>query len=223
MFPQPILLLEFNSSGHGGHISHVQEWFSKNYECPSGCGCECSTYLAGVDAYDDINSIEATTQLSSVTKSPSSTKHLQKSPPTIRMKNSPPLKSLLSHVYSTPNLQLPSSIDSEAIGIPRIANSKSKKEFSLTQNSKDYARGSLPARTELQPKAKNSSAPISIRQTNRNERMIRNSGSSETFSWFHSLEGSYNSQSTHLISNELPSSSFKGKSFGEKKDSKSFY
>lgn len=31
--------------GHGGHLSHVRDWFSKNELCPSGCGCKCSMSL----------------------------------------------------------------------------------------------------------------------------------------------------------------------------------
>lgn len=26
---------------HGGHLSHMVNWFSKNSFCPSGCGCQC--------------------------------------------------------------------------------------------------------------------------------------------------------------------------------------
>jgi len=29
------------SCGHGGHTSHLTEWFSKHSVCPTGCGCEC--------------------------------------------------------------------------------------------------------------------------------------------------------------------------------------
>jgi len=28
--------------GHGGHVEHIQAWFSKNSTCPSGCGCSCT-------------------------------------------------------------------------------------------------------------------------------------------------------------------------------------
>lgn len=27
--------------GHGGHTSHLEQWFSKNEVCPTGCGCKC--------------------------------------------------------------------------------------------------------------------------------------------------------------------------------------
>jgi hypothetical protein len=27
--------------GHGGHRSHLQDWFAVQSECPSGCGCRC--------------------------------------------------------------------------------------------------------------------------------------------------------------------------------------
>jgi len=27
---------------HGGHVLHLQEWFSKHSECPTGCGCICA-------------------------------------------------------------------------------------------------------------------------------------------------------------------------------------
>ena len=26
---------------HGGHLSHMVNWFSKNSYCPTGCGCQC--------------------------------------------------------------------------------------------------------------------------------------------------------------------------------------
>ena len=26
---------------HGGHLSHMVTWFSKNSFCPTGCGCQC--------------------------------------------------------------------------------------------------------------------------------------------------------------------------------------
>uniref|UniRef100_A0A1X7TBG9 WDR59/RTC1-like RING zinc finger domain-containing protein n=1 Tax=Amphimedon queenslandica TaxID=400682 RepID=A0A1X7TBG9_AMPQE len=29
--------------GHGGHMSHLKEWFSTNSWCPSGCGHNCVT------------------------------------------------------------------------------------------------------------------------------------------------------------------------------------
>ena len=29
--------------GHGGHMSHLKEWFSANSWCPSGCGHNCVT------------------------------------------------------------------------------------------------------------------------------------------------------------------------------------
>jgi hypothetical protein len=31
--------------GHGGHVGHMQTWFSRNTECPAGCGCKCSKVL----------------------------------------------------------------------------------------------------------------------------------------------------------------------------------
>lgn len=31
--------------GHGGHLNHMVEWFSKqNALCPTGCGCQCSSF-----------------------------------------------------------------------------------------------------------------------------------------------------------------------------------
>lgn len=27
--------------GHGGHVSHMMDWFQSQSECPSGCGCHC--------------------------------------------------------------------------------------------------------------------------------------------------------------------------------------
>ncbi|XP_028332324.1 GATOR complex protein WDR59 isoform X2 [Gouania willdenowi] len=29
------------SCGHGGHTSHMKEWFRQQEECPAGCGCHC--------------------------------------------------------------------------------------------------------------------------------------------------------------------------------------
>jgi len=31
-----------DACGHGGHLNHVQHWFSKHSSCPSGCGCHCT-------------------------------------------------------------------------------------------------------------------------------------------------------------------------------------
>jgi len=28
---------------HGGHLSHVTDWFACHSECPAGCGCHCLT------------------------------------------------------------------------------------------------------------------------------------------------------------------------------------
>ncbi|KAF2074004.1 hypothetical protein CYY_004680 [Polysphondylium violaceum] len=28
--------------GHGGHTTHIKDWFNKNIKCPTGCGCSCS-------------------------------------------------------------------------------------------------------------------------------------------------------------------------------------
>jgi len=28
--------------GHGGHLNHLQNWFKKNQQCASGCGCICA-------------------------------------------------------------------------------------------------------------------------------------------------------------------------------------
>lgn len=30
-----------SSCGHGGHTSHLTEWFDKHSVCPTGCGCKC--------------------------------------------------------------------------------------------------------------------------------------------------------------------------------------
>jgi len=32
--------------GHGGHLQHMEEWFSKNTACPLGCGHLCNYKLA---------------------------------------------------------------------------------------------------------------------------------------------------------------------------------
>lgn len=29
------------SCGHGGHTSHMMDWFRRQDECPAGCGCQC--------------------------------------------------------------------------------------------------------------------------------------------------------------------------------------
>ena len=29
--------------GHGGHMSHLKEWFNSHSLCPSGCGHNCVT------------------------------------------------------------------------------------------------------------------------------------------------------------------------------------
>ncbi|XP_055756035.1 GATOR complex protein WDR59-like [Salvelinus fontinalis] len=29
------------SCGHGGHTSHMMEWFRTQDQCPTGCGCQC--------------------------------------------------------------------------------------------------------------------------------------------------------------------------------------
>ncbi|XP_031697448.1 GATOR complex protein WDR59-like isoform X2 [Anarrhichthys ocellatus] len=29
------------SCGHGGHTSHMMDWFRRQDECPAGCGCHC--------------------------------------------------------------------------------------------------------------------------------------------------------------------------------------
>jgi hypothetical protein len=34
-----------SSCGHGGHIEHLQSWFSNNTCCASGCGCSCVEYM----------------------------------------------------------------------------------------------------------------------------------------------------------------------------------
>jgi hypothetical protein len=26
---------------HGGHVTHINDWFRTHYECPTGCGCQC--------------------------------------------------------------------------------------------------------------------------------------------------------------------------------------
>eukprot|EP00698_Gefionella_okellyi_P024494 TRINITY_DN8660_c0_g1_i1.p1 TRINITY_DN8660_c0_g1~~TRINITY_DN8660_c0_g1_i1.p1 ORF type:complete len:804 (+),score=133.76 TRINITY_DN8660_c0_g1_i1:32-2413(+) len=31
--------------GHGGHVSHLRNWFGKNESCPTGCGCKCPQHL----------------------------------------------------------------------------------------------------------------------------------------------------------------------------------
>lgn len=27
--------------GHGGHTTHILDWFKENDECPTGCSCKC--------------------------------------------------------------------------------------------------------------------------------------------------------------------------------------
>lgn len=27
--------------GHGGHTTHMKEWFKQEDQCPTGCGCQC--------------------------------------------------------------------------------------------------------------------------------------------------------------------------------------
>lgn len=34
--------------GHGGHTTHLQQWFARNDVCPSGCGCHCPIEMASV-------------------------------------------------------------------------------------------------------------------------------------------------------------------------------
>ncbi|GAX11681.1 hypothetical protein FisN_7Lh049 [Fistulifera solaris] len=36
------------SCGHGGHMNHLQSWFSMMEECPSGCGCKCLSLSASL-------------------------------------------------------------------------------------------------------------------------------------------------------------------------------
>jgi Zinc-ribbon, C4HC2 type len=31
-----------SACGHGGHVVHMTDWFSKHRQCPSGCGCMCT-------------------------------------------------------------------------------------------------------------------------------------------------------------------------------------
>lgn len=41
------------SCGHGGHTSHMMDWFRRQDECPAGCGCHCllqSTFWYDADA-----------------------------------------------------------------------------------------------------------------------------------------------------------------------------
>ncbi|CAB3373844.1 Hypothetical predicted protein [Cloeon dipterum] len=33
--------------GHGGHIKHMNSWFAKEEQCPTGCGCKCMIEMAG--------------------------------------------------------------------------------------------------------------------------------------------------------------------------------
>ncbi|OQR73707.1 WD repeat-containing protein 59-like [Tropilaelaps mercedesae] len=35
---------------HGGHSEHMREWFQKKRFCPTGCGCDCVSYV-GNDSY----------------------------------------------------------------------------------------------------------------------------------------------------------------------------
>ncbi|GLV45719.1 WD repeat domain 59 [Carabus blaptoides fortunei] len=34
--------------GHGGHTRHLQEWFTENEVCPTGCGCHCLAETAAL-------------------------------------------------------------------------------------------------------------------------------------------------------------------------------
>ena len=36
------LFMVCDSCGHGGHAGHINSWFAKHSECPSGCGCLCT-------------------------------------------------------------------------------------------------------------------------------------------------------------------------------------
>ncbi|KAK6094906.1 hypothetical protein MT418_005170 [Batrachochytrium dendrobatidis] len=38
---------------HGGHVGHIQAWFSENTECPTGCGCQC--LKLGTDMWSGYN------------------------------------------------------------------------------------------------------------------------------------------------------------------------
>ena len=35
------LFMVCDACGHGGHAGHINSWFAKHSECPSGCGCLC--------------------------------------------------------------------------------------------------------------------------------------------------------------------------------------
>lgn len=35
--------------GHGGHMDHMQDWFSKNSVCPSGCLHRCEESLTTIN------------------------------------------------------------------------------------------------------------------------------------------------------------------------------
>ena len=48
--------------GHGGHFSHMQNWFARSKVCASGCGCHCTEEeeqeKASVDSSDDEDDME---------------------------------------------------------------------------------------------------------------------------------------------------------------------
>ena len=41
-----------DSCGHGGHLSHMEEWFGEHRVCASGCGCECAFRASHVGQAD---------------------------------------------------------------------------------------------------------------------------------------------------------------------------
>lgn len=38
--------------GHGGHTTHLEQWFARNDVCPSGCGCHCPIETASMFTYE---------------------------------------------------------------------------------------------------------------------------------------------------------------------------
>lgn len=42
--------------GHGGHQKHLNDWFSINEMCPTGCGCNCTFTDEGIEFSNNLNS-----------------------------------------------------------------------------------------------------------------------------------------------------------------------
>ena len=49
---------------HGGHMEHMQRWYSLNVQCPTGCGCTCAIHRSGTphNSGDTVSSSMASQQ-----------------------------------------------------------------------------------------------------------------------------------------------------------------